>query len=367
MTRRAPMLLAAMVVVGLLVGGGAAPVWAAPAPVNPVPTAAHPFQGLRRLTVATIPPVPGMQFSIDGRIFVADARGVASTIVTKPQREAVRADRATHLAVVNPVFESAPGVRARFTGWSGSGQYRNGVVPEEYERATFDIDYLTSFTFATVGGAPIAASSLTSMQLMSSLGDRIQMQPAASRWLQGTRTATGNRGLQSRAVSYRVQSVRTAGVNAVNRGQQQFFPSRQQHVSVQLLYFDVTFSARDALFGSKTGSSIRLQYPDGHEATYALGKRASVTVRQLPRGTYHVTVLGAGPAMTQKVTVSKDQQAGFDTITWIDLALGLAVVLLLAIGLFVLRRLVRKRGAGGHIDVVEAERAERDEELVGAP
>lgn len=367
MTRRAPLLLSAAVFVAALVAGPGAPAWGAPAPVNPAPTAAHPFQGLRRLTVATIPPVPGMQFSIDGRIFVADARGIATTIVTKAQREAVRADRATHLTVVNPAFESAPGVRARFTGWSGSGQYRNGVVPEEYERATFDIDYLTSFTFATVGGVPIAGRSLTSMQLMSSLGDRIQMQPAASRWLQGTRTATGARGLQSRAVSYRVQSVRTAGVNAVNRGQQQFFPSRTQRVGVHLLFFDVTFSARDALFGSKTGSSIRLQYPDGHATTYALGKRASVTVRQLPRGTYHATVEGAGPKMTQKVAVSKDQKAEFDTVTWLDLALGLALVLLLAIGLFVLRRLVRKRSAGVHIDVVEAERAERDEELVGAP
>jgi hypothetical protein len=367
MTRRTPLLLTAVVFVGALVAGSGARAWGAPAPVNPAPTAAHPFQGLRRLTVATIPPVPGMQFSIDGRIFVADARGVATTIVTKTQREAVRANREAHLAVVNPVFESAPGVRARFSGWSGSGQYRNGGIPEEYQRATFDIDYLTSFAFATVGGAPIAARSLTSMELMSSLGDRIQMPPAGSRWLLGTRTATGARGLQSRAVSYRVQSVRTSGVNAVNRGQQQFFPSRQQHVSVELLFFDVTFRARDALFGSTAGSFIRLQYPNGHEASLALGKRASVTVRQLPHGTYHVTVVGAGPEMTQKVTVSKDQQAEFDTVTWMDLALGLALVLLLAIGLFVLRRLVRKRGAGVHVDVVEAERAERDEELVGAP
>jgi hypothetical protein len=156
-------------------------------------------------------------------------------------------------------------------------------------------------------------------------------------------------------------------VNAVNRGQQQFFPSRQQRIGVQLLFFDVTFSARDALFGSTTGSSIRLQYPDGHEATRALGRRASVTVRNLPRGTYHVTVLGAGPEMTQKVTVSKDQQADFDTITWIDLGLALALILLVAIGLFVLRRWVRRRGANVHIDVVAAEHAERDEELVGTP
>ena len=191
--------------------------------------------------------------------------------------------------------------------------------------------------------------------------------PHKAHWLQGSRTATGALGLQSRAVSYRVQAVRTAGVNAVNRGQQQFFPSRQHQVDVQLLFFDVQFSARDALLGSTTGSSFLLEYPDGHTKTFPFADGRSVTVRDLPRGTYHVTVRGAGPEMSQKLTVSKDQSADFDTVTWIDLALGGALLLLIAIGLFVVRRLVRKRGRRVHVDIVAAERAERDAELVGAP
>lgn len=359
-------------VAGLLIAlgsiGAATPAGAAPAPVAPGPTAAHPYQGLRRLTVATVPPVPGMQFAVDGRVFTADARGIATTLITKAQREAVRADRSAHLRVVQPVFEAGLGVRARFTGWSGPGQYRSGnPVAEEYQRATFDMDYLTSFTFTTVGGDLVPARSLTSMRLLSSLGDRVRIDdPTQPRWLQGSRTATGARGLQSRAVSYRVQSVRTAGVNAVNRGQQQFFPSRQHQVYVELLFFDVRFSARDALLGSSAGSSFLLQYPDGHTKSFPLYDDGPFTVRDLPRGTYHVTVRGAGPEMSQKLTVSKDQQADFDTVTWLDVALGVALLLFIVIGLVVVRRVVRKRARPVPVELA-ADRTARDEELIGAP
>jgi hypothetical protein len=342
--------------------------WGAPPPVNPGPTAAHPYQGLRRLTVATVPPVPGIPFVIDGRVFTADARGVATTLITKAQREALRADRSAHLTVPQPVFHSSPVARARFTGWSGPGQYRGGgPVLEEYQRATFDIDYLTSFRFATTAGDPVAAASLSSMQLLSTLGDRVTFDPAKPRWLQGSRTATGSRGLQSQAVSYRVQAVRAGRVNAVNRGQQQFFPSRQHLVEVALLFFDVHFIARDALLGSSAGSSILLQYPDGRTQSIPLRGGRSAVVRDLPRGTYHVTVRGAGPEMSQKLTVSKNQTAQFDTLTWIDIGLGVALLLVLAIGLLVVRRLLRRRDRRPAVDLVAAQRAESDEELVGAP
>jgi hypothetical protein len=153
----------------------------------------------------------------------------------------------------------------------------------------------------------------------------------------------------------------------VNRGQQQFFPSRQHQVDVRVLFFDVKFSARDALLGSTTGSSFLLEYPDGHTKAFPFAQGRSVTVRDLPRGPYHVTVRGAGPEMSQKLSVSKDQHADFDTVTWIDLGFGVALLLFIALGLFVVRRLVRKRSRPASVDIVAAERAERDGELVGAP
>ena len=79
-----------------------------------------------------------------------------------------------------------------------------------------------------------------------------------------------------------------------------------------------------------------------------------------------MTVRGAGPQLAQKLTVSRDQRADLDTVTWIDVALGGVVLLLLGIGLFVLRRVFLRRGARTNMDLVEAERAEKDQELVGS-
>jgi hypothetical protein len=338
----------------------------APAPVAPAPTAAHPLQGLRRLTVATVPAVPGMQFSIDGAVFTADDHGVASTLVTKAQREAVRADRDAHLQVVTPVLESSPGVRARFTGWSGAGVYKQGTVPEEYQRATFDIDYRTGFSFASPSGAPIPAATVTSMHLTSSLGRSLRLDTFGARWLQGSRTTTGPLGLQSRVVSYRVDSVTSAGTNVVHRGQQQFFPSRDQQVTVELLYFTLHVTAHDALLGSATGSSVVLTSPDGPERTVPFSD-GSATIRHLPRGAYHVTITGSGPGLSQKLTVSRTQVVDLAVVTWIDLALGALLVVLIVVGLLLIRALVRRRGARVEIDLVGAERAESDQELVRTP
>jgi hypothetical protein len=238
---------------------------------------------MRRLTVATIPPVPGMRFAVDGEEFVADSNGVATTLVTKDQRFAVRYARDQHLSVVTPVVEYEPGVRARFSGWSGKGQYRSGQVPEEYQRATFNIEYLTSFNFATSGGASVTSRSVDTMPGAarggcSSIGSR--------RWLSGSLAATGSNGLRVRAVSYAIDSVTTRGATVVHRGQQVFFPSRRETVTVPLLLFNVRFVSRDALFGGAAGSVMTLEYPDGTTQRFPLDRHSALTVPQLPRGTY---------------------------------------------------------------------------------
>jgi hypothetical protein len=238
--------------------------------------------------------------------------------------------------------------------------YRSGEIPEEYQQATFDMEYRTTFTFAARSGRPVDPSKLTSMRLQSSLGRRIRLTPPKPVWLQGSRTTTGPLGLQSRAVSYRIDAVTTSGANVVNRGQQRFFPSQSQQVDVALLLFDVRFSARDALLGTGTGSGVALELPNGHVDHLGFGSDGAVTVRQLPRGTYHVTVEGSGPALTQKLTLSESQHADIDAVTWLDIGLGLLLFLFIVIGLFVVRWALRRRGSA-EVDLAGLELAEKRE------
>lgn len=337
-------------------------------PPVPVPTAAHPLQGMRRLTVATIPPVPGARFAVDGREFVADAAGVATTLVTKEQRFAVRNARDQHLRVVDAVVEPEPGVRARFAGWSGTGQYRSGPIPEEYQRATFDIDYLTSFEFATPDGARVDPKMLDTMRLRSSTGARITSRHFVPMWLAGSLAATGRNGLQVRAVSYAIDAVTTSGASVVHRAQQRFFPSRRQTVTVPLLLFEVMFVPQDALFGGLAGSAISLEYPDGTSRRLPLGAGGTATVRRLPRGTYQATVIGAGPRTAQQLTVSKADRLDLQVFTWLDTALIVGLLVALLVVLLLVGRHVRRRSRRrGDLDIVAAEREERAErELVGS-
>ncbi len=363
MTRR-PL---ARIVVALALGAGLAGLLGGPAagaagPAVPGPTAKHPFQGLRRLTVATIPPVPGMRFAVDGTEFVADSHGVASTVITKAQREAVRNARDQHLSVVTPVSEYEPGVRAHFSGWSGKGQYRGGPVPEEYQRATFNIEYLTSFSFATPDGSKVASRTVDTMRLRSSTGSRMLLHRFGPVWLTGSLAATGHNGLQVRGVSYAVDDVVTQGATVVHRAQERFFPSRQKTVTIPLLLFDVQFVVHDAFFGSATGSAINLEFPDGTARRFPLDRHGAVTVPRLPRGSYQARVVGAGPGFSQKLTVSNGAPVALDALTWLDTALLVGFVLLVLVALLLAGRSLRRRSRRrGTLDLVDAEHVEEPE------
>jgi hypothetical protein len=338
----------------------------APAPADPVPTARNPLQGLRRLTVATIPPVPGVRFAVDGREFVSDANGLATTVVTKSQRLAVRNARDQHLTVATPVVEHEPGVRARFAGWSGEGQYRGGgQMPEEYQRATFDVEYLTNFEYTTSEGASIDAATVDSMELRSSTGELIVVRSSAPVWLTGSLAAAGPQGLQVRSVSYAIDSVTTSGASVVNRAQQRFFPSRRETVDVPLLLFDVGFVVQDGFFPRPAGSALTLEYPDGTKHRFPLDSQGRATVRRLPRGTYRATVSGAGPAFSQELTVSSAAPIELEVLTWLDTALLGGLVLLVAASVFgagwALRR--RRRHAGA---AVAEDTAHPRPEMIGA-
>lgn len=368
--RRAAVVSAALVVVGVLSAPAANALPHAPRPPDPAPTAAHPLQGLRRLTVATIPPVPGARFAIDGQEFDADANGVATTFVTTAQRLAVRAARDQHLTVMAPVVEAQPGVRARFAGWSGPGQYRGGgPVPEEYQRATFDVEYLTSFDFAARDGARVEPRSLQSMSLRSSTGQRLRLRRFDPVWLTGSLAATGPNGLEVRSVSYAVDDVAIRGASVVHRAQQRFFPSRRTAVAIPLLLFDVRFSVEDALLGRRAGSALTLEYPDGSSQRFPLGPGHAVTVRYLPRGSYHARVSGSGPDYAQQLSVSSNAPVTLDVVTWLDVALVVGALLVLVIALLLAGRAIRRRTRRrDDVDLVVAEAEEHPEpELAAAP
>jgi hypothetical protein len=132
----------------------------------------------------------------------------------------------------------------------------------------------------------------------------------------------------------------------VNSAQQRFIPSKEQLASVKLLFYSVRFVAADAMFGGGIGKGIDLQYPDGTTRNIPFAKGHAITVDDLPRGDYHVTVVGGGLRMARPVSVSRNSEADLDVISFFDVAVvGIALlVLALAIAWFGLQLRRRHRG-----------------------
>ncbi len=127
-------------------------------------------------------------------------------------------------------------------------------------------------------------------------------------------------------------------------------PSRRhgrRRSSLELLFFRVTFHAGDTLFGSSVGTSLLLRYPDRSTTVLPLVDGA-VTASNLPRGSYEITVLGAGPKIVRPVSISRSQVMKLDVVTWTDVAAAMAVgaiACVMVLGAAVLTRRRHRRRA----------------------
>jgi len=294
--------------------------------------------GLRWLVVRTTPALPNVEFQFAGSPMTTDANGEARMLITQAQLEAFRADRDALLKPTAPTFDVGPGVRARFSGW-GSSTYNYSATDKtgDLENASFDLEYLTTFSFSDPGGQQQPASKIQSLQLRSSTGATIDMEPDAAVWLQGSRSVPTANGFEMRETTYRITKVMAAGSNVVHEAQQQFSPSRTQAPEIELLLFSVTFRAHDAFLGRPIGSGIDLEFPDGHVRHVQFQHGRTVRVHDLPRGHYRVTIKHAGFLSTRPMRISQNQVVDVPVVSYLDvvgaaLLLGAIAALVVIVG-----------------------------------
>ncbi|MDQ1435955.1 MAG: hypothetical protein QOF59_2771 [Actinomycetota bacterium] len=312
---------------------------------GPAPTAgtAQPTStpGVRPLTIQTVPAVANARFSLDGQILVTGEDGTVRTTTTKAQRDGLAVNIASHLSVTSPTLAIRQGVRAKFAGWYDGGyHYSRANKTGQVLRAAFDFDFLTSFSFVRPNGTKVQPVGLGGIQLHSEGGSTANVQNSGPVWLRGIKVASNAGHLGVNDVEYKVSSVKLNGNNVVHVDQQHFVPSHGQNVIVQLLLFDVTLTVRDAFFGFAQGSAIDLKYADG-TVRHAPLRSGSVTFTDLPRGDYALKVHAPGLSSDKSVSISRNQTAKLQVITWIDLATLLGALLLLCAGLFLVARSLR--------------------------
>jgi hypothetical protein len=273
-------------------------------------------------TIQTIPPVPGMRFSLNGTEFRADAAGRAHPPSTAG---------GSLTALTTDVKR---GVRARFDRWYAGRRI-----------AALNLEYRVRFRYVDLSGKRVDPRVVRSLTLTGNNGRHHVFRGSKPLWLSGNRVSPESGGTKSTVVSYAAQKALVGGSSVVHRGQQRFFPAEARNLQLRLLLFSARFEVRDALLGFPIGSAVLLEYPNGKLLREALGAGGELTLKSLPRGDYHVSVDALGISSSRPIALSGDQNVRLQVISWLDIAIVLLGLLSLALALLYIRRPSRRAAA----------------------
>lgn len=284
------------------------------------------------LKVVTVPAVPGMQFRLGSTTVTSGKDGVATILVP-----------VTGSYLLTPSFDLGPGATSRvsFLRW------QDGIfTPARNVHVTGDtvlvlglrVAVQASIQMVDEDGQVIAPASIDSMSLSSSDGQTVTLTSFADLWWIAASATSRPEGLASVATVYRVNDVMIAGTNVVNQGQTTWIPTAGSTLKVPVLLFALTVSTRDAFFGGALQGPLELIYPDASVARATVGPSGDVDFGTLPRGQYTLIFHTQGLSPPTPVALSRSQTALIRIVTYLDLAVTGAVLLLLAVLLVVLGR-----------------------------
>ncbi len=286
-----------------------------------IPTSQAPSAVPGQLDIQTLPVVPGVTFSIDGRSFVTDDHGFVRITIDRWSPKLKE-------RIEIPDITLPDGSRARFARWFGWSDALYDDVT-----AAFFVDFPIAYTFIDLQGNTIDPAMVESLTFRSSTGVSHtfeQTQHGDQHLLQGSRVVPTQAGALNKELYYTLENVMVRGSNVVNRAQQRFHPATESDWTIQLRFFFVDFSSRDAFFGFPIGSAVKLVYPDGNIEREPFGSGANLRLGPLPRGEYQVSAVGPGFSPPAPLMLTRDQVVDMKVVTYLDMVF--AGLLLAAIG-----------------------------------
>jgi len=287
------------------------------------PGRSHPTRTPRPVSVQlrTVPALPTVRFSIDGRIFTAGPDGAVTVTLDH--------DFTQHtLALLTPALTAA-GHRFAFYRWQGQRDpdqaYRTVVTGLPWRApyaitAAFAEQCPVTPAFTDQHGAALDVSTLTPATVRSDTGQISTLAVLGTSWLTCEIPVYVDGSVTTRPLGYRLQSLMAAGTNIVDAGKQSFAPDTDPRPTFVGLYFNLAVTAHDAFFGAAAGSHAVLVGPDHHLHTLDFTAAHTATFAHLPRGDYTLTVTGAsGVALTKPIRLSRDSSTDLTVVTGADL------------------------------------------------
>jgi hypothetical protein len=285
------------------------------------------------VTVQTIPAVSGVTFQLNNSQFVTGDDGSATIKVNKAG--------VYRLEVLTDEY-SDPSQRIEFGRWLEDNYqpYKDITVPViGVIQAGLNIFNLVSQAFIGLDGQPLDPARISEFTIRNQAGDSFVFNNGDPRWIPASRIAHRPLGLVQTKLLYSVISVKVDGSNVVNASQQQFYAEQNDNWKISLLLYSLTVKVNDGLFGSATGNSINLVYPNGEVKNYLLDKTGSVQIHGLARGNYSVEAVGAkGLGNKMPVALSRNQDANMKVLTYMDIGIMGFLGFLVALALFLFGR-----------------------------
>lgn len=284
------------------------------------------------LTIHVVPPFAGAQFALDGEVFASNSQGVA--VIPTGQT-------GIHVLEALPIEELST-MRAEFARWGDDFfQPRRKI---DLPRTTplevgYELSYPVTLGFVDLNGEKVSPRRVTSVTIRNTLGSVEEYEGPGPHWFQAVRLLRRFIGLTAKPVQYSVETAMVDGSNVVQRAEQRFFVTGEEHKNIELLLYSVRFTSQDALFGSPIGSHVLLEYPDGEQQRVPLAEDGTVQVSSLARGSYMASVEASGISPPVPVSVSRNfQEATLKVISYLDIGLFLFVLVSSAIGLALIGR-----------------------------
>jgi hypothetical protein len=256
--------------------------------------------------------------------------------------------------------------RVRFVRWAGQrdpDQAFAGVVKGLPMRmsytitAAFAVQRPIAATLVTLQGKPVDPSRVSAVTLRSGREGLVTVPASGKMWLDAMVPVYRNSAIALEEETYSLTTVMVGGTNTVDAGKQKFSPMVTNHPVFRTKFFNLTVAAHDLLFQGATGDAAQVTYPDGSVHTFPFGPKGSVTLSDLPRGSYQATVIGSGTPLPNELVLSRDTALDLPIATHRDFgALGLTLLAIMAglvligrgrrSGLALLRRLNPWRRSG---------------------
>lgn len=297
------------------------------------------------ITIRTVPPLPGVHFQFDGQPITTNASGVAA--VTEQHNFSLHTLTLaqTHLATADRQYSFARWAGQRDPNQAFIATVRGLPMRANYTvTAGFTVSCPVSPRLVEQTGSVLAPPRVSELSVLSDVGQSATLHVSGVSWLPCAAPAYRDSQLSIRNLQYSVQTMLVSGANVVHAGVERFSPISTPDPKIIGYFYSLRMTAHDALFGGGVGSYALLTMPNHTVRRVAFGPTHIATLRDLPSGTYQVTVKAGGASVAgQDVRLSRDQTADLTAVSSYDVAVLAVALLIVVVGLPLLSGSQRRR------------------------